>query len=364
MLDALGFGWGHGMLLCTGSSVLSATGLVCQRYAFLCHAGVKGKNNVLKPWIIWAIGTAFLALSTVPDVLSYFAASNVMLAVLACLQPVFVSLMAYFMLQEAFTLNEVLGSCLCIIGAMVVVIFAPKETLANTNVLQTLPWEDTRCRWYLTLMFALVASLLVILLQMMTRPSERDGTDSRLKSFALPFLFAAVATLGKLWNIQLAIAFSDAHLSGGPWSMRWTLVGTAALMALSGVLSFLVVQGAMSDTAVDSHVFIPSCFAFGVALNFIQAVVLKEFWELPYWRMGISAIGAAVAVIGVFIMQLQPKKEEVNLKLCIDTNEGKLLRTKGHRCVQRPSASCTNFMPPHGALASIDEQSVPTYGSV
>merc|ERR1719331_908386 len=98
-----------------------------------------------------------------------------MLAVLACLQPVFVSLMAYFMLQEAFTLNEVLGSCLCIIGAMCVVMFAPKETLAN-KVFQMLPWENPRCRWYLAVMFSLVISLLVILLQLMTRPSERDGT--------------------------------------------------------------------------------------------------------------------------------------------------------------------------------------------
>lgn len=371
MLDALGFGWEHGMLLCTGSSVLSATGLVCQRYAFLCHAGVKGKNNMMKPWVIWTIGTGLLALSTLPDVLSYFAASNVMLAVLGCLQPVFVSLMAYFMLQEAFTLNEVLGSCLTIIGALAVVIFAPKEPLANTNALQMLPWEDTRCRWYLTVMFTLVVSLVVILLPSMKRPSQGDRThtaqDSRLKSFALPFLFAAAATLGKLWNIQLAIAYSDAQLSGGPWSMRWTLLGTAALMVLCGALSFLVAQGGMFDTAVESHVFIPSCFAFGVVLNFIQAVVLKEFVELPYWRMGISAIGAGIAVIGVFIMQSHSKKEEENLKLCIDTNQGKLLRTKGHRCVQRPAvpaASCVNFVPPQGPLTIIDEQSVPTYGSV
>jgi hypothetical protein len=369
MLDALGFGWGHGMLLCTGSSVLSATGLVCQRYAFLCHAGVKGKNPMMKPWVIWAIGTAFLALSTLPDVLSYFAASNVTLAVLGCLQPVFVSVMAYFMLQEAFTVSEVLGSCLCIIGALGVVVWAPKEAVAKTHVFQVLPWEEPRCRWYLVAMCTLVAFLLVTLSQSMKRPTEVRGIHkgSSWKSIALPFLFASVAALGKLWNIQLAIVLSDANLSGGPWSMRWQLLGTASLMVLCGAVSFLVVQGAMADTAIESHVFIPSCFAFGVALNFIQAVVLKEFVEHPYWRICISAVCAAVAVLGVFVMQCHAPKKEENLKLCIDTNEGKHIRTKGHHCVQRPAAprtTSTSFLPPQGPLSPIDEAKIPTYGSV
>lgn len=352
------------MLLCTGSSVLSATGLVCQRYAFLCHAGIKGKGNVVKPWFIWAVGTAFVALSTLPDVLSYFAASNVMLAVLGCLQPVFVSLMAYFMLQEAFTIFEVLGSGLCVLGTIGVVVFAPKEAVANTHVFQVLPWEEPGCRWYLTVMCALVACLLLLLLRTKGSQATRRPWESNLRCIGMPFLFAAVATLGKLWNIQLAIAISDAHLSGGTWNMRWTLLGTGGLMILCAIISFLVTQGGMSDTAMESHVFIPSCFAFGVALNFIQAVVLKEFAGLPYWQMCVSAICAAIAVLGVFIMQCQPVKEEENLKLCIDTNHGKHLRTKGHQRVQRIVAGHGTFVPPSGPLARIDEQSTPSYGSV
>lgn len=399
MYDATGFGWGHGMLLCTGSSILSATGLVCQRYAFLCHAGVKAEHRVIKPWVIWALGTAFLALSTLPDVLSYFAASNVMLAVLGCLQPIFVSLMAYFMLCEAFTMRDVLGSFLCVIGAVGVVAFAPKEAVANSHKFQVLPWEEPTCLGYLVVMCVLVTCLLVALLRQKASESfegkdlenenkTREGIGANLKAVGMPFLVGAVATLGKLWNVQLAIAISDAHLSGGTWSMRWTLLGTAALMALCAVVAFVITQGGMADTAIESHVFIPSCFAFGVALNFVQAVVLKEFVGLPWWQVWASALCAAVSVCGVFVMQWQPHWQKQTPELCVDTREGRRIRTKGHQCVQRNAngPACNSyssdaagqslvqrlaalrhggpFAPPKDLLSSIDEQAPADYGAI
>lgn len=363
MLDATTFGWGHGMLLCTGSSALSALGLVCQRYAFLCHAGIKGESNVVKPWIIWGTGTIFLVLSTLPDVLSYFAASNVMLAVLGCLQPVFVSLMAFFLLHEAFTVSDLLGSSLCVIGAMGVIAAAPHESAANSHSFQVLPWEDPICRCYLVTMSALVVCLLSVLNNQSLQARDATHKPGNLTSVGMPFLVAAVATLGKLWNVQLAIAISDAHLSGGMWNLRWSLLGTIALMVVCALVAFVATQRGISDPCMESHVFIPSCFAFGVALNFIQAVVLKEFIGSPIWQVSVSALCAAIAVFGVFVMQWQPCSAAQDLKLCIDTEEGKRICNKGHQRVQRTTRGCVR-VPPKVPLASVDEGPGPGYGAV
>lgn len=322
--------WVDGVLLSLAAGLLSAFGLTLQRKAWLQRAAEKAKTKALRQQRgratqahdvdpccaccsslqlfgptgqLWLLGSALYIASGMCDGLSYFFASNAVLAVLACTHPVLVSLGAWLMLGERFNLYDILGSVGCVAGAAGILVFAPRQSTALRGHFHHLLWDESRCRYYLVFMMALVA-LLVAVHFLPAQFVRRNKSDSAawLRSVSLPMLVASVGTLGKLWNVQLSIAVSEATELGNFSQLVAPVISTLSLLTLCALVCFVLTQRGIADPAMENHVFVPSCFAFSIVLQCSQSVVIGEFASSGTKEIVASFLSACVAVGGVFAM--------------------------------------------------------------
>lgn len=273
------------------SNVLSASGLITQRYASL-----RNPNGDNKYWkCFWVLGLVVYIAASGPDVASYMFAPETTLAVVGSLEPIFVAVLSLYLLPEDaknFTKKEALATLLCVSGAIGCIFCSPSGNSSQVKLVDLSPGP---------LIYFGMMAVCILGLCWLEYFAKEGGIIASIRPLALPCLAAFSLACSKLFNTNLGTLLVQKNFNvAAAWQQLPALM-SLIFMVLCSLSCFYHVSRGMQVMA--PYAFMPVYFGVCTIMQFMQSMtILGEYEGEHPGKVVFSVICALSVLAGVLLM--------------------------------------------------------------
>jgi len=257
--------------------------------------------------------------AALPDVVAYTLIPQVLCATVACFRLVVVCVLGHVFLGEHLGSQDTRSIAVCTLGTMLCVIFGPGGEERSAPAQPPIIISSSTEFHHPKVVAYSVVGLGVLVVFLVIVHADSFGwvlSSSKLYRYSLPVATGLAYAVEKVYNTELGFIQKPENILLEP---TWLCMVIA--VALLGLTDFYLNVRATQRMPV--HLFVPLAFAFGTALQCMQAMVIfDEFADMTVFCSTMTLLGAGLSLVGA--LMIQPPQFEATARLARSVSSGKI----------------------------------------
>lgn len=306
-----------GCLLAICGNLLISVSLNLQKYTHMKNEEQEvPKHYTRNP--LWWLGVSLMVIGEIGNFSAYGYAPASLVAPLGTTTVVANMFLAAIFLKEKIGAENLFGSALAVVGAILVVAFAPKKEKVLTGDMLNSYLTDTSFIVYICLEIAILVFLFVLLYVY------------KLKRVVVYLLIVCVIASFSVISAKAVSSLIQLTFAGDNQLQYFTFYIMTIVMFSTAILQVKYLNMAMQK--FESTIVVPTNFVFFTISAIIAGIVFyKEFWGMTALDIFMFLFGCIMSFVGVyFIVVGRPSVESI--KKVTEAQEGEPPVSIASRC--------------------------------
>ncbi|KAL4236308.1 NIPA-like protein 2 [Mactra antiquata] len=277
-----------GCLLAICGNLLISVSLNLQKYTHMKNEQSEVQQHYTRN-PLWWLGVSLMVIGEVGNFSAYGYAPASLVAPLGTTTVVANMFLAAIFLKEKIRAENLFGSVLAVIGAILVVAFAPKKEKVLTGEMLNQYLTDISFVVYIFLEIAILVGLLVLLYVY------------KLKRVVVYLLIVAVIASFSVISAKAVSSLIQLTFDGDNQLKYYTFYIMTIVMFSTAILQVKFLNMAMQK--FESTIVVPTNFVFFTISAIIAGIVFyKEFWGMTALDIFVFLIGCGMSFVGVYFI--------------------------------------------------------------